>query len=265
MRKTAIVTGASSGIGFALANVFARHQYDLVLVARNAERLHRAKAHLENEHGITAHVITADLTRPSTPPEIFQKTESTGGRIDVLVNNAGFAEYGPFHEADRERALATIALNITALTELTHLFLEPMIRRRTGKILNVASTAAFQPGPLMAVYYASKSYVLWFSEAIRNEVIGLGVDVTALCPGPTKTEFFEKQPKLLDSRLLLGGTMSAEEVADAGYYGLVRGRAVVIPGARNKLLAWSTRLGPRSLVVKISRWTLERKNHTPGV
>jgi short-subunit dehydrogenase len=263
MGKTAIITGASSGIGFALANVFARHEHDLVLVARNAERLNGAKAQLEKKYGIMAHVITADLTKPLAPVEIFQATQSTDVQIDVLVNNAGFAEYGPFHEADRERELDTIALNITALTALCHLFVQPMIRRRAGKILNVASTAAFQPGPLMAVYYATKSYVVSFSEAIRNEVSPLGVDVTVLCPGPTETEFFEKQPKLLDSRLLSSGTMSAEDVAEIGYKGLMQGKAVVIPGARNRILAWSTRFAPRSLVVKISGWTLEQKKK-PG-
>jgi short-subunit dehydrogenase len=262
MRKTAVITGASSGIGFALARVFARHEYDLVLVARNAENLHRAKAKIESEYGIMGHVITADLTKPYAPADIFRNTESAGMQIDVLVNNAGFAEYGPFHEVDLERELDMISLNITSLTELTHLFLQPMIRRRAGKILNVSSTGAFQPGPLMAVYYASKSYVLSFSEAIRSEVIRLGVDVTALCPGPTKTEFFEKQPKLLDSRLLSGGAMSAQDVAEIGFDGLIRGKAVVIPGVRNKVLAWSTRFGPRSLVVKISRWTLERKKES---
>lgn len=259
MGRTAIITGASSGIGFALANVFARHEHDLVLVARNAERLDGAKAQLEKRYGILAHIVTADLTKRFAPAEIFQATQSAGVQIDVLVNNAGFAEYGSFHEVDRECELDTIALNITALTELTHLFLQTMIRRREGKILNIASTAAFQPGPLMAVYYASKSYVLSFSEAIRNEVHHLGIDVTALCPGPTKTEFFEKQPKLLESRLLSGGTMSPEDVAEIGYKGLMRGKAIVIPGARNKILAWSTRFAPRSLAVKISRWTLERK------
>lgn len=260
MGKTAIITGASSGIGFALANIFARHEHGLVLVARNPERLQRAKAKLENRYGIMAHAISADLTKPVAPTEIFQAIQSAGVQIDVLVNNAGFAEYGAFHETDRQRELDIIALNVTALTELTHMFLQPMIRRRAGKVLNVASTAAFQPGPLMAVYYASKSYVLSFSEAIRNELGPLGIDVTALCPGPTETEFFEKQPTLLESRLLLAGTMSAEEVAEIGYEGLMRGKAIVIPGARNKVLAWSTRLAPRSLVVKISGWTLERKN-----
>jgi uncharacterized protein len=259
MGKTAIITGASSGIGFALANVFAQHEYDLMLVARNTEKLHRAKSKLEEKYGIIAQVITVDLTKPFAPAEIFQNTESAGMQIDVLVNNAGFAAYGLFHEANRERELDTIALNITALTALCHLYLQPMVRRKAGKILNVASTAAFQPGPLMGVYYASKSYVLSFSEAIRNEVGPLGIDVTVLCPGPTKTEFFEKQPKLLDSRLLSSETMSAEDVAEIGYEGLMRGQAIVIPGARNKVLAWSTRLAPHSLLVKISRWTLEQK------
>jgi short-subunit dehydrogenase len=259
MRKAALITGASSGIGFALANVFARHEYDLVLVARHAEGLDRAKVRLENKYAIVAQVISADLTKPYAPAEVFRRTESAAGQIDVLVNNAGFAEYGPFHEVDRRRELESIALNVTALTELTHLFLQPMIQRGAGKILNVASTAAFQPGPLMAVYYASKSYVLSFSEAIRNEVVRLGVDVTVLCPGPTRTEFFEKQPKLLESRLLSAGAMSAEDVAEIGYKGLMRGKAVIIPGARNKVLAWSTRLGPRSLVVNLSRWALESK------
>jgi uncharacterized protein len=257
--KTALITGASTGIGFALAEVFAEHGYKLVLVARNEERLATAQEKLQKKFGISVQVIAIDLTKPGASEEIFEKTERAGTHIDVLVNNAGFAEYGAFAEANLQGQLDMVALNIATLTHLTHLFLREMIERKSGKILNVASTAAFQPGPFMAVYYASKAYVLSFSEAVREESRGSGISVTALCPGPTETEFFKKQPAMLGSRLIRGGQlMTAKKVAEIGYQGLMANKAVVIPGLKNKLIAWSTRFGPRSLVTKISRWTLEK-------
>ena len=257
--KTALVTGASSGIGLALARAFARRGYGLVLLARDRARLDAVKAELGKAYGVGVRIIAADLAAPGAAERIFAETEGAGIPIGVLVNNAGFAEYGPFAEKDGDAQLGMIALNISAVTDLTHRFLRKMLERGAGKILNVASTAAFQPGPLMAVYYASKAYVLSLSEALREEVRGRGVAITALCPGPTESDFFKKQPQMLGSRLIRRGTlMSADRVAEAGYDALMKNKAVVIPGVRNKMLAFASRVGPRGMVTKISRWMLEQ-------
>jgi uncharacterized protein len=259
-RKTSLVTGASSGIGLALARVLARNGYNLVLVARNEDKLKEISVALEKQYNIVAHPIAADLAKPEAPETIYTKTEELGIHIETLVNNAGFAEYGLFAQSELKAQLNMIALNIAALTHLTHRYVQTMKQYRFGRILNVASTAAFQPGPLMAVYYASKAYVLSFSEALRNELSDYNIAVTALCPGPTETDFFQKQPKMLGSHLLKRGSlMSANEVSEIGYAALKRNKGVVIPGFRNKVLAFLPRLGPQSLVVKISRWTLERE------
>jgi len=259
-QQTGLVTGASSGIGLALARVLARNGYNLVLVARNEDKLKEIGAALESDYKIVTHIIAADLAKPETPEMIYRKTEELGIHVETLVNNAGFAEYGLFAESELKGQLNMVALNIAALTHLTHRYVQNMKQYRFGRILNVASTAAFQPGPLMAVYYATKAYVLSFSEALRNEVSDYNIAVTALCPGTTETDFFQKQPKMLDSRLLKRGSlMSANEVSEIGYAALMRNKGVVIPGFRNKVLAFLPRLGPQSLVVRISRWTLERQ------
>lgn len=188
-KGTALITGASSGIGYELARLFARKGHGLVLVARNQETLRELAEKLEREHGIRAIVVSKDLSLPSTPEEIFRELAEKSISVDILVNNAGFGTRGMFSNADTDSQLKMIQVNTTALTHLTRLFLERMSRPRKGRILNVASTAAFQPGPLMAVYYATKAYVLSFSEALASELHGSGVTVTALCPGPTRTEF----------------------------------------------------------------------------
>ena len=267
MAGTALITGASSGIGLELARVFAAHQYDLILIARDAAKLEKIKEELEagtnskSGEKISVTVLAKDLGTANAAAEIYAQASKLGKQVSVLVNNAGFAEYGKFAESELKKQQGMIDLNISALTDLTFLFVKDMASRRSGKILNVASTAAFQPGPLMAVYYASKAYVLSFSEALRNELHGTGVTVTALCPGPTKTAFFSKSPEVLKTNLLKrsGGGMSATAVAHAAFSGLMRGQAIVIPGFSNKLLAFSTRFGPRSLVTAISRWTMEQK------
>src|SRR5947209_5684123 len=187
--RTALITGASSGIGRELANLFARDHYDLVLVARNSSRLAQAADELQRQFGITAKSFPLDLTAGSAPQFLFEQLAREGVTIDVLVNNAGYGRLGAFAEVSAEDSLGQIQLNITALTQLTKLFLGPMLERKSGKILNVASTAGFQPGPLMAVYYATKGYVISFSEALANELHGSGVTVTCLCPGATDTEF----------------------------------------------------------------------------
>lgn len=251
--QTALITGASGGIGYEFARVFARNGYNLVLVARSEEKLNKLAGELGREHQISAKVLARDLSQPAAPDEIYAQLQQEAMAVDVLVNNAGFATYGFFHELDLDRELQMLQLNIVALTHLTRLFLPAMVARKRGKILNVASTAAFQPGPLMAGYYASKAYVLSFSEAIANELQGTGVTVTALCPGPTESGF-QARAKIDSSRLISNQTlMDAAIVAEAGYQALMDGKTVLIPGLRNQLLALATRFMPRNLTTQIVR------------
>ncbi len=256
---TALVTGASSGIGLELAMLLAKDRHDLVLVARGRDRLDSVARGLTGEFGVAATVLTADLTDPSAPIDIALALAEQKLSIDVLVNNAGFGVYGFFAQTPLEKELAMIQVHITALTHLTKLLLPGMLERRRGRILNVASTAAFQPGPLMAVYYATKAYVLSFSEALANETAGTGVTVTALCPGPTITEF-QKQAGLEMTRLFKSPlVMDAPTVARAGYEGMMRGKRVVVPGATNRTLVQALRVTPRRLVTAIARRVQESK------
>lgn len=251
-RPTALVTGASSGIGLDLARELAKNGHDVVLVARTASRLQGVAAELQKS-GVTAQVIAADLSRPSEAEEIVSELKRRNLEIDVLVNNAGYGLTGPFAENDLQRELGMIQVNVVALTHLTKLLLRPMVARRRGRILNVASTAAFQPGPLMAVYYATKAYVLSFSEALADELRNSGVTVTTLCPGPTRTRFAEIA-KMTESRLFtMMRPMSSEDVARAGYRGMMSGKRLVIPGAKNKLLVQSLRVSPRRTVTALVR------------
>src|SRR5712691_8172351 len=188
-RKTALITGASFGIGQELAGIFAREGYNLVLVARTADKLRQLASELEKAHGTRSLILASDLAAPGAAAYIHDQTTRADITVDVLVNNAGFGQFGLFAENDLEECLQQIQLNVTTLTHLTRLYLPEMVARKSGRILNVASTAAFQPGPLMAVYYATKAYVLHFSEAIAEELRHSGVTVTALCPGPTETGF----------------------------------------------------------------------------
>ena len=245
---SALITGASTGIGFELARIFAAARYNVFLVARDRVRLQEVASGLSSQHGVRATVIAADLAWAGAPAEIYGRT----GHVNVLVNNAGFGLLGRFAEQSLDDELGLMHVNMDALVALTRLYLPGMIEARKGRILNVASTAAFQPGPLMALYYASKAFVLHFSEAIANELDGTGVTVTALCPGPTKTEF-QARAATEESRLNSMGLMSAREVAEAGFHGLMRGRRIVIPGLRNKLLAQGVRFAPRRLVTAIAR------------
>jgi uncharacterized protein len=255
-RKTALVTGASSGIGLELARIFAREGYNLVLVARNADRLRQLASELEKAHGARSLILATDLTEPGAAAYVLDQTTRAGLQLDVLVNNAGFGQYGLFVENDLEECLRQIQLNITTLTHLTRLYLPGMIERKSGRILNVASTAAFQPGPLMAVYFASKAYVLHFSEALANELNGSGVSVTCLCPGATVTEF-HKRANATGQRLLKMGAMDARTVAEDGYCAMMAGKPVVISGFKNWLVAQSVRFSPRRLVTAIARKTQE--------
>ncbi|HXO21376.1 MAG TPA: SDR family oxidoreductase, partial [Thermoanaerobaculia bacterium] len=253
----ALVTGASSGIGREIARVLAANGFDLVLVARSGGPLQDLARELQGKHGGGARVIVKDLAVPTAPAEIAAELDRIA--IDVLVNNAGFATYGPFAETDLAAELKEMQLNVVALTHLTKLFLPAMLARRWGRILNVASTAAFQPGPLMAVYYATKAYVLSFSEAIAEELSGSGVTVTALCPGPTESGF-QDRADMHDSKLFAGKKiMDAATVARAAYDGLMAGKRIVIPGWRNRLLAESVRVTPRRLVTAVVRKMQERR------
>ena len=254
---TTLITGASGGIGYELAKLFARDHHNLVLVARSADRLAQVAAELQAQ-GVTVKTIALDLAAPPAPTFLFDQLQREGVAIDILVNNAGFGAFGEFAQMPEDEILGQIALNITALTQLTRLFLPSMMRRRAGKIMNVASTAAFQPGPLMAVYYATKAYVLSFSEAIANELRNSGVTVTCFCPGATHTGF-AKRAGTEKSRLFKQlGAMSSEKVALDGYRALMEGRTLAISGAHNWLVAQSTRFAPRKMVTAISRWVAEK-------
>lgn len=259
---TALVTGASSGIGLELATLLARDRNDLVLVARTRERLEHVARGLGDEYGVKASVLPADLADPGAPARIAREIAGLGISIDVLVNNAGFGLHGLFAELPLESQLEMIRVNVTGLTHLAGLLLPGMLERRRGRILNVASTAAFQPGPLMAVYYATKAYVLSFSEALASETAGTGVTVTALCPGPTMTEF-QKRAGTERTALFTGPlVLDAPSVALAGYRGLLRGKPLVVPGLGNKALVQALRISPRRLVTAISR-KIQQKRAAP--
>lgn len=258
-RQTALITGASSGIGRELALLFARDGHDLVVVARRRERLEALGTELAGEFGTKTTVLEADLADPAAPGRIAEDLARRSLGIDVLVNNAGFGVYGFFAKTPIEKEIEMIQVNAAAVTHLTKLFLAGMLERRRGRILNIASTAAFQPGPLMAVYYATKAYVLSFSEALANELEGTGVTVTALCPGPTITEF-QKTATLEQTRLFTGPlVMDAATAARAGYEGLKKGNRIVIPGLPNKLLVQAVRVTPRRLVTALARRIQEKR------
>ena len=255
-RETALITGASSGIGLDLAQLMAPG-FDLIITARNQAGLEKIAQELQAAHGNHVHVISADLTQPEAPQQIFAEIERRGLSVDILINNAGFGSYGAFAESDPRTSLDMVEVNIAALTALTRLALPGMIQRKRGKIMNVASTAGFQPGPLMAVYYATKAYVIMFSEAIGNELKDSGVTVTCFCPGATATNFAERA-NMEESRLFKLGAMRSKDVARAGYNAMMAKKALMIPGVLNKAVAMSVRFSPRKLVTAISRSLQEK-------
>jgi short-subunit dehydrogenase len=228
-----VVTGASSGIGTELARVFAARGYPLVLTALRHERLEALADEIRQAHGVQVEVVALDLGDREAPQDLTEMLRERGIAVHTLVNNAGFGLRGYFASLPHEQQLAMIDLNVTALTSLSRLMLPGMIERRRGGILNVASIAAFQAGPYMAVYYATKAFVLSLSEALHDEAKPHGVTVTALCPGPTESEFSDTAG-LKDSRLFNAGVMTSVEVARVGVEGYEAGRAIVIPGARNR-------------------------------
>jgi short-subunit dehydrogenase len=249
-RGTALVTGASSGIGLELARILGANHFDLVVTARSEDRLRALAAEITAASGASVRVVASDLAHPEGPEAVARAVPDG---VDVLVNDAGFATHGPFAETPLAAELDEIQVNVVALTHLTKLLLPAMRARGSGKILNVASTAAFVPGPFMAVYYATKAYVLSFSVALAEELAGTGVSVTVLCPGATRTGF-EGRAGVEGTRLFRSGhVMGAREVAEAGYAGLMAGRTVVVPGVLNRLVASSSALAPRRVLAKIAR------------
>jgi len=246
-RKTALITGASSGIGRALCAEFASAGYDLVLAARGVAKMTTLAAELQQRYKIKAVVIGADLERDGGAEDLHAELTTRGIKLDALVNNAGYGRFGEFSHSALAPELAMMQLNMRTVVILSKLFLPDLIATR-GKILNTASTAAFQPGPYMAVYYASKAFVLSFSEAIAAELEGTGVTVTALCPGPTASGFQDKAD-MHASALVNGKKLpSAESVAHAGFQAMLRGQRVYVPGVMNWLMAQSVRFTPRRLV-----------------
>jgi uncharacterized protein len=252
MAQTALITGASSGIGLDLARLFAADGYDLLLVARNADRLGEVAAELSSKHAIHATAVPIDLSDPAAPEELFHVIDEQRIGVDVLVNNAGFGTHGPFAAADVDAQVRMIQLNVASLTHLTRLFLPQMLARKRGRVLNVASTAGFQPGPLMAVYYATKAYVISFSEAIAAELDGSGVTVTCLCPGPTATDFHHRA-KIEETPLFRANTMMSTDVARIGYRAMNKGKRLVVAGLKNKLLAALVPFGPRRVVTAVTK------------
>jgi hypothetical protein len=254
--STVLMTGASGGIGYELAKLFARDHHNLVLVARSADKLAQVATELQ-AHGITVKTIALDLAAPLAPKFLFDQLQREGVIVDILINNAGFGIFGEFAQMPEQEILGQIDLNIRALTELTRLFLPAMVKRRSGRIMNVASTAAFQPGPLIAVYYATKAYVLSFSEAIANELRHSGVTVTCFCPGATHTDF-AKRAGIENSRIFKLGAMSAEKVALDGYRAVMEGRTLAVSGVHNWVVAQANRLAPRKMATAVSRWVAEK-------
>jgi short-subunit dehydrogenase len=250
-----LITGASSGIGYELSQFFARDGNNLVLVARREKKLDGIARDIRKKYSVQVKIIAKDLSVPQSPDEIYTELKQAGLTVDVLVNNAGFGNYGFFVRNNIHRELESIRLNVSALVHLTSLFATGMVERKKGKILNIASTAAFGPGPLMATYFASKAYVLSFSQALANELQGTNVSVTCLCPGPTETEFNKTagMPALKISR----SRMSAKKVAQIAYRGLMKKKAVVVPGISNNIMVIASKCLGRSVTASILRKVYE--------
>ncbi|MBE9159484.1 SDR family oxidoreductase [Nodosilinea sp. LEGE 06152] len=252
MAKPILITGASSGIGYELAKVCAAHHHDLVLIARREERLLELKAELEAAHGVLVSTYRGDLTDADTRQQFFDWTEFKGITPYALINNAGFGDLTSFVESGWEKQNAMLQLNIVALTHLSRLYLPKMIAQGQGRILNVASTAAFLPGPYMAVYYASKAYVLSFTHAIAAELEGTGVTATALCPGPTQSEFQERA-EVKDVKLFEGNLPTSADVALYAYNAMEKGQRTAVHGTTNKILSLATRLLPRKNLSDVAK------------
>ena len=256
--ERALITGASSGIGLHLAREFAKHKHPLVLVAPDESELRQVAAEMKEEFGADAQVLAKDLEKDTAAQEIFDQLSERAEQIDILVNNAGHGQRGKFWEIDIERDLSILRLNVEAVLRLTKLFLPPMIRRTRGRILNVASVAGFEPGPTLAVYHASKAFVLSWSEGLAEELQDTGVTLTALCPGPTDTDFFEKADMVDTRAFQKANVMPPQEVAEAGYKALMNGDRIIVPGAANKALIFSRRFLPNIAQAKKNEAFYER-------
>jgi short-subunit dehydrogenase len=250
--RYALITGASSGIGYELAKLFAKDGKNLIIVSRNRDKLDQVKIEIENKYRIRVKILPKDLSDPKASVEIFSELEKEDIDVDILVNNAGFGVYGLFSETDFQEELEMIQLHISSLTHLTKLFLKKMLENKSGRILNVASLIGFLPVPLFSVYAASKAYVLHFSEALANELQGTGVSVTCLCPSPTDT-LFNKRGNVENSKSAKGMMIDAATAAEAGYKALKRGKAITVPGIKGKPLVILTRIAPRNLLMKVMR------------
>jgi short-subunit dehydrogenase len=255
-RKLALVTGASAGIGEQLAQCFAEDGHDVLLVARREDRLKELAGRLQQGHDVTAHVVAADLADPKAPQQIYDETVKRGLAVDFLVNNAGFGSNGPFLDLDLAGEAGMIEVNCSALLKLTHLFGRPMRERRSGRILNIASTAAFQAGPFMATYYATKAFVLSFSEALSDELRGSGVTVTCHCPGATYSEFAARAGTAGTKLFRRVQIATAQDVARHAYRAMMKGETLAVHGLLNRLGMESVRLAPR----KVPRMVAARLN-----
>ncbi|MXQ54485.1 SDR family NAD(P)-dependent oxidoreductase [Shimazuella alba] len=252
MKGTVLITGASSGIGWEFALLFAEADYHVVAVARNEIKLKELQLTVKDQYGTELDYIAKDLVQPQSVDELIEEMKEKNYSIDYLVNNAGFGQFGSFLDTDGKEEMDMIILNVSVLTHLSKQLLPNMVKKKHGGILNVASTASFQPGPLMAVYYATKAYVLSFTEALANEMNGTGVTVTAFCPGPTSTGF-EKRANLGTSKLFQKGVMDVQTATKIGFRGFLQGKEIVIPGFKNRLLSRIVSFMPRKLVTKIVR------------
>lgn len=253
MKMTVLITGASSGIGLELSRVFARNSYDLVLVARSLERMTELAAELNRNFGCRVHIVPVDLSEHGASLAVYQEVQRLGVDINVLVNNAGVGLYGEFEQQDWKSLDRMITLNIHSLTHLTHLFLPAMKLRSAGRIIQIASTAAFQPGPTMAVYYATKSYVLSFSSALQHELKGTGITVTTICPGPTRSGF-QDNAEMGGSRLFsMMAIPGSDVVAEFTYKMAMKGKTVAIHGWLNRVMAFLTRIMPRWILMSVAK------------
>lgn len=250
---TVLITGASVGIGYEFAKLFARDGYKLILSANNLERLTRSAERVRQESNAEIEVVAENLAIPGAAGRLVDEISKRGLNVDVLVNNAGFGVYGMFSDTEGVKETELLQVNVVALTELTKLLIGPMIKRKYGKILNVGSVAGFVPGPGMAVYYASKAYVLSFSEALANEVSGTGISVTLLAPGPTSTEFQSRAGMDENRAFSTMKPMSAARAARKGYQAMNRGQGIAIPGLTNKAVATMSRMVPREVIPAMVR------------
>ena len=257
MAKTALITGASEGIGYELVKLFAKDGYDCVLAARNKQKMDQLAAEVEKRFGITTRVIAKDLSLPESAQEIFDELNTAGILVDVLINNAGLGLCGDYAKSDMDMNMHLLQVNLLTLTKLTWLFLPGMLKRKSGKIMNVGSIASFAPSPNFALYNASKAYVLFFSEALREELKGTGVSVTCLCPGATATNW-QARAGAVGIRLNKLRIVDAKTVAETGYKGLMKNKRVVIPGLDNKITVLSSQLAPRAMILKVTPFLTQK-------